>query len=142
MASVDDQMNLELTADKKSHAPQPVTIESIIAQPNQVAANNLCAQVSGLTDKQIHMGLSIEKSQWSKIKSGQAHFPDNKYHEFMSLCGNEIPLIYMAFKRGKGLHDLEDGKDKIIRRQTEQIKELQGEIETLVKYGVIMKASK
>lgn len=118
-------------------AEQPVSLDVIYRQPDMLSAVRLAIQVSGIDEKQIFMPLGIAKAQWSRILSGQAHFPTNKYEQFMSLTGNEIPLIWLAFRRGKGLHDLEDAKDKIIRELQERVAEQKKEIDTLVKYGVL-----
>lgn len=131
---------IPLMADGKPlQAAQPVALETIYKQPSALKALQLSVQVSGLGEKEIYLPLGIDKGQWSRILSGQAHFPINKYEQFMDLVGNEVLLIWLAYRRGKGLVDLEDAKDKTIRDQAAQISELNKEIETLVKYGVIKK---
>lgn len=122
--------------------PQPITPEAIYKQPTATAAIKLSIQVSGRDEKEIYMALDIDKGQWSRIISGNAHFPQDKYEQFMELVGNDVFLIWLAYRRGKGLHDLEDAKDKTIREVRAENADLRREIETLVKYGVLNGARK
>lgn len=139
LTPVESQM--DLIADGKAlRAEQPVSMDTIYRQPDLLAALRLSVQTSGLDEKQVYLALGLDKAQWSRILTGQAHFPTNKYEQFMDIVGNDVLLIWMAHRRGKGLHDLEDAKDKTIREQAELIKLLSGEIETLAKYGVIKRA--
>jgi hypothetical protein len=133
-----DQLDL-MSDGRPLRAQQPVSTAVIYRQPDALSALRLSVQVSGLDEKQIYMPLGVDKAQWSRIMSGQAHFPTNKYELFMDLVGNEILLVWLAYRRGKGLLDLEDAKDKTIRHQAGEIAKLRNEIETLIKYGVIKK---
>lgn len=89
-----------------------VPIELIKAQPSLLAAIKLCAQVSGLEEKEIYLALNLEQAQWSRIKSGDMHFPPNKLNDLMDTCGNEAPLIWLANSRGKGLVLLQTEAEK------------------------------
>ena len=60
----------------------------------------LCVTASGLARKQIFDELDIDKATWSRIESGDAHFPTNKLASLMTICGNEAPLIWLAERRG------------------------------------------
>lgn len=131
-----------MDGDQPMRAEQPVSPDVVYRQPDMLSAIRLSIQVSGLDEKQVFLPLGIAKAQWSRILTGQAHFPTNKYEQFMSLTGNEIPLIWLAFRRGKGLHDLEDAKDKTIRELQQANDDLRREIDTLVKYGVLQQGSK
>jgi hypothetical protein len=100
---VDGQGELALT-----RAPQQAVVadEVVRAQPSFKAALRLAANVSGLEEKEIYIPLKIDASHWTRIMNGQAHFPDDKLEAFMDLVGNEIPLQWLAHRRGKGLHML------------------------------------
>ena len=121
----------------ETHKPQTVSLDVIAAQPDQVSANRLCFQVSGKEDKQVYMALDIDKGQWSRIMDGTAHFPPNLYQQFMTICGNEIPLIYLALKRGYGLVQLRDAKDRRIAELEKEKAELLKEFEVLKKHGFL-----
>lgn len=80
--------------------------EVIAAQPTKIAAIRLCIQASGLQDSEIALALDIDPGQLSKLLKGNGNFPNNKEHALMDLCGNEIPLLWDAMKRGKELKPL------------------------------------
>lgn len=136
-----EQLEL-MDGGKPFRAEQPVATEVIYRQSSMLSAIRLAIQASGLEEKEVYMPLGIDKAQWSRIMSGQAHFPTNMYEHFCDLVGNEIVLVWFAFRRGKGLHDLEDAKDKRIRELEEQVADQGKEIQTLVKYGVLRAVQK
>jgi len=77
---------------------------AVIAKlPNKHKALMLCADLSGLEDKEIYGHLGIDAGQWTRIKKGEAFFPDNKESALMRLCGNTVPIIWAAFNEGFGL---------------------------------------
>jgi hypothetical protein len=45
----------------------------------------------------------------------------------MTLCGNEIPLIWQALKRGKGVHMLEGEAERQLRIEQEKNERLASE---------------
>ena len=137
-----EQLNLLTENGRAIKTPQPVSMEVICKQPNKLAAFTLAAQVSGLEEKEIYMPLGLDKATWSNTMSGKFSFPTNKEEQFFDLVGNEIPLIWLAYRRGKGLHDLEDAKDRTIRELREKVQEQEREITTLVKYGVLKGVAK
>jgi hypothetical protein len=94
-----------------------VTVDEIARLPNLLAAINRCMDVSGIEDKEIQLALKIDAGHFSNIRKGKAgcHFPTNKLDDLMTLCGNEIPLIWQALKRGKGLHLLQTEAERQLR---------------------------
>lgn len=75
-------------------------IELVARKQTFLSAIVLCAQLSGLDDKEIYMSLGIDAGHWSRIMKGDAHFPVDKIDTLMSMCGNEAPLQWLAQKRG------------------------------------------
>ena len=59
---------------------QELSDEMIAKIPDFKAALKVCKEISGLTDQQICGELKMEPAQWSRIWSGQAHFPSEKVH--------------------------------------------------------------
>lgn len=114
-----------------------VSDELLARQPTLTAAINLCVNASGLQDKEIYLPLKIDPGHWTRIRHGQAHFPLDQLDELQNLCGNEIPLRWQALRRGYRLVPMEDAKDAQLRVLERRNAELQGEIDTLMKYGVI-----
>lgn len=94
-----------------------VSLEEIARLPNLLAAINKCINESGLEDKEIELALRIDAGHFSNIRKGKpgCHFPTNKIDDLMTLCGNEIPLMWQAVKRGKGLHLLETEAERLLK---------------------------
>jgi len=134
-----EQLSL-MDGGKTIRAEQPVSDEVIFRQPDKLSAYRLSWQVSGLEDKEIYVPMQLDKATWSRIMSGQANFPTNGEEQFAEITGNNIPLKWQAYRAGKGLVDLEDAKDKLIRELQDKVSEQAKEINTLVKYGVIQRA--
>lgn len=80
-----------------------VPMDLVIKLASFSAAISLCVQLSGLEDKEVYIPLGIDSGHWTRIKQGKANFPENKLRELMDLCGNEVPLIWLAYIRGYGL---------------------------------------
>jgi len=85
-----------------------------------LSAINLCIEVSGLEDKEIRIELGIDAAQWSRIRKGDAHFPPNKLQSLMTVCGNEIPLIWLAHAQGYELRQLETETQRLLRLEQEK----------------------
>ncbi|WP_020408953.1 hypothetical protein [Hahella ganghwensis] len=94
--------------------------------PDMQSALVLAITASGLQEKQIHLELKIAAAQWTRIKSGQAHFPQNLLCEFMDIVGNEIPLRWLAMHRGYGLVRLRtevEAENETLRAQNAALQE-------------------
>lgn len=120
---------------KRAEIPE----EIVAAQPNLTAAINLCISASGLEDKEIYIPLKVDAGHWTRIGQGRAHFPVDKLESLMLLCGNDVPMRWLARRCGFDLKPREDHKDKKLRELEQQNQELRNEIDTLAKYGVIKK---
>lgn len=97
--------------------------EIVFAQPNFLAAINLCITASGLEPKEIHMALEIDPGQWTRIRAGDSHFPPNKLKELMEICGNEAPLIWLANACGKGLVLLKTEAERLYEESQRELHE-------------------
>lgn len=80
-----------------------VPLESILARKSLLGAINLCIDLSGLDEKEIYIPLGIDAGHWSNLRKGKGHFPPDRINDLMDLCGNEVPLIWQAYRRGYGL---------------------------------------
>lgn len=101
----------------------------IARQPTLTSAIILCQQLSGLEDKEIvgKNGIVKDQAQWSRIKSGQHYFPQDKLNLFQDLCGNEAPLLWLNFSRGYQAVPLETETQRLLRVEREKIKQLEDE---------------
>ena len=117
-----DVAQLELRIARRA-APAVVDGSVITAQPTFTAALNLCINASGLTDKEVAGALDIDAATWSRIRSGQAHFPQDKLDRLMDLCGNEIPLQWLADRAGYELRPKRTALEEQIEYLQQQLAE-------------------
>ena len=85
-----------------------VSLEVILSQQTFRDALKLCKSISGLDDKQICSELNIDQAQWSRIWSGNGHFPENLLNDFMRVCQNMVPLIWLSYRNGYAPHPLKN----------------------------------
>ena len=116
-----EQLDLLLRDAKTNEA----SLTLIMAQKTHTDALKLCKLLSGLDDKQIAAHLGIDQAHWSRIWSGQAHFPADKYIEYMSICNNIIPLIWLAHSTGYTLKPLMTELEQQVVSQQKRINELE-----------------
>jgi len=100
--------------------PVAVPVETVMRRKDFLGAINLCIEASGLDDKEIYVELGIDPAQWSRIRKGDAHFPPNKLQSLMTVCGNEVPLIWLAHAQGYELRQLETETQKLLRTEHER----------------------
>lgn len=79
---------------------QAVDAALIARQSSFTGALMLCQQLSGLEDKEVCKSLGIDPAHWSRVKVGQAHFPQERLEKLMDVCGNEVPLFWLSYRRG------------------------------------------
>jgi hypothetical protein len=97
--------------------------------PSMRGAIKLCAELAPVDDKVICLELKIDAGQWSRIKSGQAHFPDEKLTMLMDVCGNEVPLRWLALNRGYGLVRLKSALEAELESARQEIANLNVKLE-------------
>jgi len=107
-------MQVDLPLFRKP-APPDVSIETIMRRKDFLGAINLCIELSGLDDKEIYLELKIDAAQWSRIRKGEAHFPPNKLQSLMTVCGNQVPLIWLARQYGYELVQIESETQRLLR---------------------------
>lgn len=98
-----------------------VPTEAIIHRKSLLDAVNLMFNMSGLEDKEIYDALDIDSGHFSKLRKGVKgyYFPADKLEAAMSLCESDIPLIWLAYARGKGVHMLETEAERQLRLERE-----------------------
>ena len=101
-----------------------IPLSLVIAQTCMSSAIALCIQAAGLQESEVSLSLGIDAGHWTRIKKGDAHFPLNKLNDLMDLCGNHVPLTWLAHSRGYGLVLL---KDEAERQRDEAEKALEQE---------------
>lgn len=90
-----------------------VPIEFVKACKDELAALNLCINLSNLSDETIREKLDIDKGHFSRMRKGRGNFPANKRLHLMALCGNRAPVQFEALHLNCEL--VEKSKDALIR---------------------------
>lgn len=84
--------------------------DEIIARCKDLrCALRMCIDVSGIAPKEIAFRMDIDAGHFSRMTNAgddPRHFPLERINELMIICGNEIPLRWMALSRGYGLYRL------------------------------------
>lgn len=151
-----DLQQLDLPISRPARMEEVADI-IVARQPNLTAAINLCINASGLEDKEIYIPLKIDPGHWTRIRQGShqhlnthihqqthrqiAHFPVDKLIALMDLCGNDIPLRWLNLCRGQRTVPIESAQDARIKILEEHNNNLQKEIDILIKYSVIRRAT-
>lgn len=104
---------------------EPVDQEVVRRLPGMMDAISLCITVAGRVPKEAYLELGIDKGHWSKILSGQNGFPCEKLEQLCDVMGNDIPLQWLAGRRGKGLHLLESEQQRQLRERDDRIRLLE-----------------
>lgn len=81
-------------------SPKRVRDELLNSCESLLDAIHLCIQVGRYPHWVVAKKLGIDKGHFSRILTGQAHFPTNKMHQLMQLCGNFAPLQWLAMQSG------------------------------------------
>jgi len=96
----DRQQTLDLLVNR---GRKQVDIEYIHRCESMTDAIKLCVDLAPVPEKSVCLDLGVDQAQWSRIKTGQAHFPQRKINELMDICGNEAPMQWLAWSNGYGL---------------------------------------
>lgn len=130
LSLVDDpQPGLPLPSSKP---PTEVDIEAVRKQPSLNRAVALCVSYSGFEcDKEIYEPLGIDAGHWTRICNGSAHFPLNKLEDLMNLCRNEIPMLWLADRRGYELVKKKSRLEQELDDAHKQLAEAQLEVRVL-----------
>jgi len=99
-----------------------VPIEFVMACKDELAALNLCINLSNLSDETIRETLGIDKGHFSRMRKGRGNFPANKRLQLMAICGNRAPVQFEALHLNCDL--VEKSKDAQIRELEQQLQML------------------
>ncbi len=123
------------------NAKQDLSDEIIARISDFKAALKICKEISGLTDQQICAELKIEPAQWSRIWSGQAHFPSEKIPCLMDLCGNWVPLRWLAMHYGQELRPTKTTLERENDKLRAELEKQHIEMEAIKKFFKEVKAA-
>lgn len=97
-----------------------VPIDFIKACKDELAALNLCMNLSNLSDETIREELGIDKGHFSRMRKGRGNFPANKRLHLMAICGNRAPVQFEAMHLNC---------DLVEKSKEARIRELEAELE-------------
>ncbi len=103
------------------------------------AAIRLCIEVSGLERKELAYHLGIQDAHLSRMLADskdedQRHFPISKITKLMEVCGNEIPLRWLALSRGYGLFRLKSEVELENERLKAELSAQEAKLATIMEF--------
>lgn len=102
--------------------PVPVNPEEVARKQTLGAAIGHCMELAGFDmDKEVPIK-GLDKSQFSRWKSGSEGIKWEKFETLMNGCGNDAPLLWMLYQRGYDLNSLrkrESETEKALRVERE-----------------------
>ena len=129
-----DSPQTELELHVRRNSGSDVDDTTVERQPSMLAAIKLCIQTAGLQDNQVAPEIGMKEGQFSRCMSGNAHFPPNKLNQLMDLCGNEIPLRWLALSRGYGLVRLKSAVEIELEQARAVIAKQHQELQTIKQF--------
>lgn len=125
----DESTQLSLTLPRK---PLGVDIAVVRRLPTLSKAISLSAELAGLVnDKDQARVLDLDATTWSLIKDGKRAFPQDRYETMFDQFGNEVPLIWLADRRGYSLTPLESELERRLRLERERAEKAEATVELL-----------
>jgi len=108
-----------------------VNIELVASLGTFQEALLLCKSISLLDDTVIaeRMGMTLEN--FVAIWSGDGYFPMNRLTDYMKICENIIPALWLALKCGYNLKALENEIEQEIRLLREESEKLEQDLKIL-----------
>lgn len=103
---------------------QVVEMASIQRQPSMTKALVLCSELGGYeNDKDFCRAIDMDQTVWSQIQAGARFFPQDKYERLFEACANEVPLFWLADRRGYVLTPKETEMERRLRVSNEALAE-------------------
>jgi plasmid maintenance system antidote protein VapI len=112
-------------AVKTAQIALPVSIhpDEVIRKRSLGASIELCAEAAGYElDKSLQSELGVDKAQFSRWLSGQEGIVWPKLEKLMDTCGNDAPVLWMAYQRGYDLHAMRK-RESELERQNRELRE-------------------
>jgi hypothetical protein len=116
--SLDDALR---AAVKQERLPLPremqvIEMPTVQRLPSMTKALVLCADMGGFeNDKEFCREIDIDPAVWSQIQAGVRYFPQDKYERLFEACANEVPLMWLADRRGYVLTPKETEMERRLR---------------------------
>lgn len=108
----------------------PVTVrpEEVAREKTLGSSIELCAKLAGFElDKTLQQELGVDKAQFSRWQSGSEGIIWPKLEKLMDVCGNDVPLLWMLYRRGWDLNSLRKRESETEQRLREVQEQLDSE---------------
>ena len=100
--------------------PNVVTPEEVAREKSLGGSIELCAKAAGFSfDKELQLALEVDKAQFSRWQSGAEGIVYPKLRRLMDHCGNDAPVLWMAYDRGYDLHAMRHRETETERHNRE-----------------------
>jgi len=124
-----DQGNLIFREVSREEIPD----SAILKCKEMKAALRMCVEQSGMELQDVAFRLNIEYGHLKRMLNANddRHFPMDRLNDLMTICGNEIPLRWLALSRGYGLHRLKtklEEENEHLRSELEAMQRERGAI--------------
>mgnify|MGYP003423554940 CR=1 FL=1 len=86
--------------------PVEVSAREVAREKSLGDAIQLCLRASGQEVKELTLPFNMDKGQFSRWISGDEGIKWHKLQALMDACGNDAPLLWMAYDRGYDLHSM------------------------------------
>lgn len=100
--------------------PVSVTPSEIAREQSLGGSIDLCAKVAGFEfDKSMQLALGVDKAQFSRWQNGAEGVVWPKLAKLMDHCGNDAPVLWMAYQRGYDLHAMRKRETELEKHNRE-----------------------
>lgn len=101
-----------------------------------------CADLSQIPYQDLAFQLDMEYKHFTRCMNvnDDRHFPPDKFNDLMDVAGNEVPLRWLALKRGYGLHRLKTAvelENEELRKKVEMMERERLAVVSFFKSGEI-----
>ena len=100
--------------------PSSITPSEVAREKTLGGAIDLCAKVAGFDfDKQLSMALGVDKGQFSRWSNGTEGIKWTPLEKLMDHCGNDAPVLWMAYQRGYDLNAMRKRETELEKHNRE-----------------------
>ena len=96
--------------------PVDVSVDEVARKREFGQAITLCYDAAGLVPKQVLGKMRADKAQLSRWESGEEGVRWPKLAALMDICGNDVPVLWMAHQRGFDLHSMRRRESELERQ--------------------------
>jgi plasmid maintenance system antidote protein VapI len=124
------QINQRVTAAQIA-LPVEIRPEEVMRKKTLGASIELCAEAAGYDlDKAFQARLNVDKAQFSRWLNGTEGIVWPRLANLMDVCGNDAPVLWMAYERGYDLYAMRK-RESELERQNRELRDQINALKTL-----------